>query len=117
MNTASWKSKPCNGHFSFSLQWLCKNIKVFKSLSALDSRGDQSGTNYAIKRNKVDELANLIVLDGKGTLVYLHYCPADNSYRAWKINPVMKVSPFSQHWLVGASGALGSPRGKVLALL
>ncbi|MHA2298916.1 MAG: hypothetical protein ACXAEU_10330 [Candidatus Hodarchaeales archaeon] len=29
----------------------------------------------------------------------------------------MKVSPFSQQWLIGVSGALGSPLGKVLELL
>ncbi|MHA2331721.1 MAG: hypothetical protein ACXAEU_06825 [Candidatus Hodarchaeales archaeon] len=28
----------------------------------------------------------------------------------------MKVSPSSQQWLVGVSGALGSPLGKVLEL-
>ncbi|MHA2251407.1 MAG: hypothetical protein ACXAD7_13680 [Candidatus Kariarchaeaceae archaeon] len=28
----------------------------------------------------------------------------------------MKVSPFSQQWLIGVSGALGSPLDKVLEL-
>ncbi|MHA2298917.1 MAG: hypothetical protein ACXAEU_10335 [Candidatus Hodarchaeales archaeon] len=54
---------------------------------ALVSRGGHQGVNYTTKRNKVYELLGLTVIDGNGTLVYLHCYPLDDGYRSWKINP------------------------------